>query len=244
VLIPRGPSDDLVLRALVDGFVCHCDLDGDDRVDIAIARDLPVVIVDGPPRPGVGHVGIDDRAGAALAARHLLELGHRRLGVLVGPLIPDGGCGLADQARQANSRCHVTRERLRGYRDEAERVGLNWADVTVVECAPYGREAAHRGASLMLGRTDRPTGLLAASDELAVGALRAAAERGIDVPGQLSIVGFDDAPTAAWSNPALTTVRQPHLEKGRAAVEQLLGLRPRTDSTYPVELVIRASSSP
>jgi DNA-binding LacI/PurR family transcriptional regulator len=244
LLIPRGDTEDLVRRALVDGFVCHCDLDGDDRVDIALARRLPVVIVDGVQRGGAAHIGIDDRAGAVLAARHLVELGHRRIAVLAAALHPDGYNGLADLARQRSARYHVTKQRLAGYRDELERAGVEWPDVVVAECAPYGRPAAYHNARALLEQENRPTGLLAISDEYALGALRAADELGIDVPQQLSIVGFDDAPPAAWSSPGLTTVRQPHQDKGRAAAERLLGSpRPADDVEFPVELVVRGSTA-
>jgi DNA-binding LacI/PurR family transcriptional regulator len=244
VLIPRGTGDDLVQRALVDGFVCHCDVDGDDRVDTALSRDLPVVVVDGPARTDVGHVGIDDRGAAATAARHLIDLGHRRIGVLVSPLHTDGRAGRADPARQQTARLHGIRERLAGYRAAVEAAGVDWAGVPVMECAPYGREAGYRGAADLLDGPDRPTALLAASDELALGALRAAAERGIPVPEQLSVVGFDDAPTAAWSSPALTTISQPHRDKGRAAAEQLLAPPARTATVFPTELVVRGSTAP
>jgi DNA-binding LacI/PurR family transcriptional regulator len=243
-LIPRGPHDDLIRHTLVDGFICHCDIQGDSRVDAAIARELPVVIVDGPARPGAGHVGVRDREGAAAAARHLLELGHRRLAVLTAPLHSDGYAGPADLARQDTARYHVNKERLSGYRAEAESAGLDWAAVPVLEASPYGRQAGYHAAAQLLDSSDPPTALLAASDELALGALRAATERGTAVPEQLSIVGFDDAPPAAWSTPTLTTIRQPHRDKGQVATEQLLGLRPVQDLTYPTELVVRRSTAP
>ncbi|GAA3776811.1 LacI family DNA-binding transcriptional regulator [Plantactinospora mayteni] len=245
VLIPRGTETDLVQRALVDGFVCHCDLDGDGRIDTALGRDVPVVVVDGPARPPAGHVGIDDRAAAATAARHLIALGHRRIAVLASPLHPDGRTGRAELARQQTARLHVMRERLAGYRAELTAGGITWADVPVVECAPYGREAGYRATNDLLGAPDRPTALLAASDEIALGALRAAAEHGIAVPERLSVVGFDDAPPAAWSSPGLTTVHQPHRDKGRAAAEQLLGLpATRAEALLPTALVVRGTTAP
>ncbi|MGI5149299.1 LacI family DNA-binding transcriptional regulator [Plantactinospora sp. CA-294935] len=243
LLIPQGTGTELVQRALVDGFVCHCDLDGDARVDTVMGRGLPVVVVDGPVRPGAGHVGIDDRQGAATAARHLIDLGHRRIAVLASPLRPDGRAGRADLTRQQTTQHHVMRERLAGYREGLAAGGVAWADVPVIECAPYGRESAYRAAADLLDSAERPTALLAASDELALGALRSAAVRGISVPEQLSIVGFDDAPPAAWSDPGLTTVRQPHLDKGRAAVEQMLAPTAQTVTTFPTTLVVRGSSA-
>jgi DNA-binding LacI/PurR family transcriptional regulator len=244
VLIPRGTGDDLIQRALVDGFICHCDLAGDGRVDLAAGRELPLVVVDGPTRPGAAHVGIDDRTAATTAARHLLDLGHRRFGVLVAPLHPDDRAGPADLARQDSARYHVTHERLAGYRAQLTAAGLDWARIPVLECAPYGRQAGYRAAAALLGRADRPTALLATSDEIAIGALHAAAEHGIAVPDELSVVGFDDAPPAAWTAPGLTTVHQPHLDKGRAAAEQLVGLTTQTHQIFPTALVTRASTAP
>lgn len=244
VLIPQGTGVDLVQRALVDGFVCHCDVDGDGRVDAAIRRGLPAVVVDGPARPDASHVGIDDRAAATEAAHHLIELGHRHIAVLASPLRPDGCGGRAGPDRQRGAQHHVMRERLAGYRAGLEAGGIDWAGVPVAECAPYGRESGYREAADLLDGPGRPTALLAASDELALGALRAAGDLGFTVPGDLSIVGFDDAPPAAWASPGITTVRQPHRDKGRFAAEHLLVPRERAATTLPVTFVIRGSSAP
>lgn len=242
VLIPRGPADDLVHQALVDGFVCHCDLEGDNRVDLAIARGLPVVVVDGPQRDGIGHVGIDDRAAAEMAAQHLVELGHQRIAVIAAPLSADGVNGRADQARQNAARFFVTRQRLAGYRDAIERAGIAWASVIVEEGAPYGRESAYQATVRALDVPDRPTALLVTSDELAFGAYRAVSERGLRIPDDIAVVGFDDAPPAAWADPPLTTVRQPHWDKGYRAAQQLFGTDGLTTVELPTELIVRAST--
>jgi DNA-binding LacI/PurR family transcriptional regulator len=245
VLVGGGRSSELVRAALVDGFVCQYDVEDDERIQAVEDRGLPLVVVDGPPRPGAGHVGIDDRGGAALAARHLLELGHRRLAVVSAPLSPDRQEGPAGQERQAAASYQVIRERLLGYRDAVEEAGLDWAAVTVEERHPYGQDAGRRAAAALLDRPDRPTALLAMSDEHALGAMRAAEERGIAVPEELSVVGFDDIPTAELARPALTTVHQPHHDKGAAAAEWLLDPASRPDSLIlPVELVVRASTAP
>jgi DNA-binding LacI/PurR family transcriptional regulator len=245
VLVGGGRSSDLVRAALVDGFVCQYDVEGDERLQSVLERGLPLVVVDGPPPPGAGHVGVDDRGGAAMAARHLLELGHRRLGVVAAPLSPDPHEGPAGPERQAGARYGAIRERLLGYRAAAEEAGLDWAEVPVEERFPYGQEAGRAAAAALLGRADRPTALLAMSDELAFGALRAAEELGIAVPGELSVVGFDDTPPAELARPALTTVRQPHHAKGVAAARWLLDPNGRPASqVFPVELVVRASTAP
>jgi DNA-binding LacI/PurR family transcriptional regulator len=245
VLVAGGRGSELVRAALVDGFVCQYDVEDDERIQAVVERGLPLVVVDGPPRPGAGHVGVDDRGGATLAARHLLELGHRRLGVVSAPLSPDRYEGPADQERQAAAAYQVIRERLLGYRAAVEAAGLDWGAVPVEERRPYGQEAGRRAATALLDRADRPTALLAMSDELAFGAMRAAEELGIAVPEELSVVGFDDTPPAELARPALTTVHQPHHDKGVAAAEWLLDPDARPASQIlPVELVVRSSTAP
>jgi DNA-binding LacI/PurR family transcriptional regulator len=245
VLVGGGSGADLARAALVDGFVCQYDVEDDERLRAVEERGLPLVVVDGPARPGAGHVGVDDRGGAALAARHLLELGHRRLGVVAAPLSPDRFEGPAGLERRAGAAYQVIRDRLLGYRDAVEEAGLDWAAVRVEERRPYGQEAGQRAAAALLDQADRPTALLAMTDEVALGALRAAQELGIAVPEELSVVGFDDTPSAALARPALTTVHQPHHDKGVAAAEWLLDPAGRpANQLLPVELVVRASTAP
>lgn len=248
VLAPVGVAaagTDLTRVALVDGFVAYCDIPDDERLQVIEERGLPMVIVDGPVRPGFAHVGVDDRGAARAAAQHLLDHGHRRFAVVALPLAPDGYEGAADADRQAAARFHCNRQRLRGYRDALEAAGVDWADVRIEERVPHARDAGRRAAGSLLDRADRPTALLAMSDELAIGALEAAEDRGIDVPRELSVVGFDDTPAASQARPALTTVRQPHGEKGEIAARLLLdGEDPTADHMLPTELIVRASTAP
>jgi DNA-binding LacI/PurR family transcriptional regulator len=213
---------DLIRAALVDGFIAFCDVADDGRLDVIEQRGLPLVIADGSPRAGAPSVGIDDRGAARAAAEHLLELGHRHIGVVAFPLSPDGHEGPADLERQATARYHCTRERLAGIRAAFEAAGIDWHAVPIQERAPHGRDAGRRAAAALLDGADRPTALIAMSDELAIGALHAAEARGIAVPRELSIIGFDDTPAAADARPPLTTVAQPHREKGETAARMLL----------------------
>jgi DNA-binding LacI/PurR family transcriptional regulator len=245
VLIAGGPDSAVARVALVDGVICYCDVPAEGRLATIVERGLPFVVVDGPRLPGAGHVGIDDRRGAASAARHLLDLGHTRFGVVAMPLVDDEREGAADLDRQDRTHYRASRERLAGFRDAVEQAGLSWADVPVEERNPYGRDAGRRAAAALLARLPRPTALLAMSDELALGAMAAAVDAGLSVPGDVSIVGFDDVPAAADAHPPLTTVRQPHREKGRRAAELLL--RPGAvddEQRLPIELVVRASTGP
>jgi len=249
VLVPAGgraPREtDLTRVALVDGFVAYTDIADDERLQVIEERGLPMVIVDGPLRPGFPHVGVDDRGAARESARHLLDHGHRRFAVVTLPLLPDGWEGSADLERQSATRFHCNRRRLLGYRDALDAAGVDWGAVRVEERVPHGRDAGRRAAGALLDRADRPTALLAMSDELAIGAMQAADERGIDVPGELSVVGFDDTPAALQARPALTTVWQPHREKGEIAARVLLeGDSAEPDRTLPTKLVVRASTAP
>jgi DNA-binding LacI/PurR family transcriptional regulator len=240
VLVPGLLDTDLTRTALVDGFVAYCDVIDDHRLDVVEERGLPLVVVDGPPRDGAPSVGIDDRGAARAAAEHLLELGHRRIGIVAFPLSPDGYEGPSDLERQASGRYFCTRERLIGIRAAFEVAGLDWAAVPVEERVPHGRDAGRRAADALLDRG--PTALLAMSDELAIGALQAAVARGLAVPGDVSIIGFDDTPPAADAR--LTTIGQPHREKGETAARMLLepdALPERV--VLPTRLVRRASTA-
>jgi DNA-binding LacI/PurR family transcriptional regulator len=245
VLLGGGRGTDLVRAALVDGFICQYDVADDERLQAVVERGLPMVVVDGPAHPAASHVGVDDRGAARAAARHLLQLGHRRLGVVAAPLSPDGYDGPAGPQRQNAARYHVIRERLAGYRAEVEAAGLDWSGVPVEERSPYGQDAGWRAAAALLDQKERPSALLAMSDELALGAVRAAEELGLAVPDQLSVVGFDDTPAAAQARPPLTTIHQPHRDKGTLAAELLLHPAAQPASqVLPTELVVRGSTAP
>jgi DNA-binding LacI/PurR family transcriptional regulator len=253
----RSGAADPVRAAVVDGFIVYAVAEDDARLAAVLARRLPTVLVDQVPAAaggdavpgaaGAARVAIDDRAAGRLAADHLLALGHRRLGVVTFPLADDGFAGFADPARQAAATYGLSRARLGGYADAVRAAGLPWESVPVRE-APLNDAALGRAAAAdVLDREPRPTALLCFSDLLALGALEAAAERGLRVPGDLSVVGFDDAPFAATAAPPLTTVRQPLVEKGRVAARLLLDGWPADDPPallLPTELVVRESTAP
>lgn len=238
-----GPPAERVLTAQADIAVAYSLADGAPALDSVRARGLPLVVIDQPLLPGAARIGCADRAGAALAARHLVSLGHRRFGVFAaGSRVTPGGGALSLGAASAAS-FRDTRERLAGYLDEVDP-----ASVVVEEAAGLSVESAMAGAFALLGRTPRPTALLCMSDQLALAVLAAAGQLGIRVPEELSVVGFDDSPPAAWAVPPLTTVRQDLAVKGRIAGELVLRLLagepvPPPDEV-PVSLVVRASTGP
>jgi DNA-binding LacI/PurR family transcriptional regulator len=237
-----GPRPSAVARVHADVVVSYS-LPNDAPAILAVRqRNLPLVIVDQPTVAEAASVRVDDLEGARLAARHVTGLGHREIGILCLDLNPGGARGPVTLTETKNAQFQVTLERLTGYLDELPGTPHMW------ESPDSTRELGREGARWLLSRTPRPTALLCMSDELALGAIRAAGELGLRVPHDLTIVGFDDTPAAAWADPPLTTVRQDLLEKGRRTGELVLrlleGRGPGRAVTIGVTLVTRASSGP
>jgi LacI family transcriptional regulator len=180
------------------------------------------------PHPHFSCVEIDNEAGARLAAEHLIAQGHRRLGFIGDTELPDFAIRNSDR-------------RLAGFRAAVEAVGLALPEA-YIGLAPHGLETARQQGHRLLSLAEPPTGIFAQSDTQAMGVLRAARERGVAVPGELAIVGFDDVEVAEYVG--LTTVRQPLEESGRVAVELLLArladpTRPPQRVQLPLTLVRR-----
>lgn len=196
-------------------------------------RSIPFVVIDtdGEPPPDVPTVGSDNWNGGLVATRHLLGLGHRRIAAISGP-----GDMLCSRAR------------VDGYRTALEEAGVAF-DPALVRSGNFEVESGYRSGSELLDLPERPTAVFAGSDMQGIGLLRAAQERGISVPRDLSVVGYDDLPLATWTVPALTTVRQPLLEMATTATRTLVALA-RGDApmarrvNLATELVVRESTSP
>lgn len=242
LLIPdsryREEAARTVREAAVDGFIVYSTPQNDPRVEAALGRHLPVVTVDQPRGAETPFVGIDDRAAARGAAEHLRELGHERVAVLslITALDPQGSLEL-----------DLSVERLEGYREGLDKA---WDPALVRTCRPNAVEPAREATLELLRERDPPSAILAMTDTLAFGALEAAAELGVSVPAELSLVGFDDTPAARHTTPALTTVAQPQEEKGRLAAEWLMediergGEQRQRRTILPTELVVRGTTAP
>ena len=160
---------------------------------------------------------------------HLIALGHERIGLLLGPID------------------HVpSRRKLAAARSLADRSGLAFQPDQIVHSL-YSLEAAQTAASRLL--RSGVTGIVCASDPMALGAIRAARRAGLDVPGDVSIIGYDDSALMTSTDPPLTTVRQPIEQMGRTVIELLVGLVagasvPLDELLFEPELVVRASTAP
>jgi DNA-binding LacI/PurR family transcriptional regulator len=244
-LLPSGRAGEVVPArdVAMDGalaYSCRPEVDG---VDWLRRRRLPLVFVDQQPEPGYTSINVDDRAAAAAAAQHLLDLGHRRIALL--------RIGLGeDTAEPGASDYLVSRQRLRGWLDVLGPAGIE----PVVRRSPLGtqEDAARVAAELLVG-PDRPTAVLCFSDAIAIGVVDAARDAGLRVPDDLSVVGFDDIPMARRMRPALTTVHQDAAEKGRIAAAELAAAVARHRAGHepvvrrivlPTELVVRDSTAP
>ena len=186
--------------------------------------------------PGIPQTVIDDVAGGRLATGHLIGLGHRRIG-FVGDMTfakPPAGLGFTSSA-----------ERLRGYRQALAEAGLGF-ETGLIRRGPHDAATAAEHAAQLLKAHDPPTAIFAASDTQAIGVLAAAEQLGVTVPGQLSVVGFDDIESAAFLG--LSTVRQPLARSGAEGARRLCALlrgerlRVRREE-LPLELVARASTA-
>ena len=200
----------------------------------ALSREgISLVVIDPLEMPNVDvtSVGSTNFSGGVSAVQHLLELGHRRIAYLGG-----------------HSQAACNQARMHGYRAAMERAGVAVPD-GFVRSSHFIYSDGLEGGLELLDLPTPPTAIFAGSDEIAVGVMEAARKRGLDVPADLSIVGFDDTQLARMSSPPLTTVRQPLAEMGRLAVRTALRLSAgeAVDSHHvelATDLILRESTAP
>jgi len=192
----------------------------------------PLVVIDpaNTPPPDLPSVGATNWAGGLAATEHLLGQGHRRIAAISGP---------------ADLLC--SRARLDGYRSALDRAGLKY-DPRLVREGDFHHEGGFAAGAGLLSLAEPPTAIFAGSDQQALGVYEAARQRGLRVPEDLSVVGFDDLPVARWASPPLSTVRQPLAEMGRAAAQMLgdliNGITLRTSRIeLSTELIVRESTA-
>jgi DNA-binding LacI/PurR family transcriptional regulator len=235
---PRGEGAGAVTRAVVDGLVVYSVDTNSPGLAAARQRGFPLAFADQEPEPGIGCVVADDRGGARSAAQHLTSLGHRNVALVVEAV----GTELQIVSRTARASHYVVRERLAGWLE-----GLGGIEPLIVNVPVNERHQGVAAGQLLLAESTRPTAVLALTDELALGVIDAARVLGLRVPDDLSVIGYDDAPSAGAAELPLTTVRQPQREKGRLAGEllaqALAGEHPVSPEPLPTELVVRSSTT-
>ncbi|QEV58337.1 LacI family DNA-binding transcriptional regulator [Streptomyces spectabilis] len=239
--LPGGATEDELVEQLeargVSGIVflsgLHADTTADPGRYLELAgRGVPFVLINGyNPHVPVSFVSPDDRAAMRMAVRHLAELGHERIGLAVGP-----------------SRYVPSRRKAEGFAAALhEHFGLAQGEAEpLVRNTLFTVEGGHAAASALLDAGC--TAMVCGSDMMALGAVRAARQRGLTVPGDVSVVGFDDSPLIAFTDPPLTTVRQPVQAMASAAVGALLeeidgNPVQRTEFVFQPELVVRGSTA-
>jgi LacI family transcriptional regulator len=194
---------------------------------------IPIVVVDpaGGAAMDVPTVGATNWSGGRSATEYLVSLGHTRIGLILGP-----------------KHLLCSRARQDGYRAALDAAGLT-VDERLIHPGDFRHESGFVAADALLSLPDPPTAIFASSDTMALGAYEAARRRGVRVPDDLSVVGFDDLPEARWSSPPLTTVRQPLSEMGSLAARTVLRLAAGEEIETPrvelaTALVVRDSAGP
>ena len=220
----------LPLTGNLDGLIILSLPVDDANVCRLVEHGLPTVLVEFP-HPSLSSVVIDDVMGGRIAARYLLDKGHRRIAFLGDTDLPEYSL-------------HPVSQRLVGFRKALKEAGIELPNV-LVRLAPYSQEQTRQVAAELLSLPQPPTAIFAATDFQALGVLKAARQLKIQVPEQLAVVGFDDLDLAEYSD--LTTIRQHLDESGRLAVEILLAQiespsRPPRLVNLPLSLIVRQTA--
>lgn len=219
----------VLYSGLVDGVIVASSSLDDPLIRNLKEDRIPFISVGRHPDQDASYIDVDNVGGARMATEHLIRLGHRRIATIAGPMDTVAG-----------------QDRLTGYRQALETRRIPVPDELIVE-GDFAESSGHAAAKQLLPTS--PTAIFAASDMMAIGALKAAREAGLQIPQDMALVGFDDVPLASLIEPALTTVRQPIERLGSMAVEILLDILENGgnggSSTHrvvlPTELVVRAS---
>lgn len=229
----NGNYLNLVRAKRIDGLIMIEPQAGDVGLH-ALAKDrFPTVLIGNLPGVEICSVDVDNRGAARAAVAHLLALGHHRIACITNAPLPS---------------YTATEERLLGYRDALEEAGVPY-DENLVCYGGYTSDSGYSSMATLLDSSPlRPSAVFVASDVVAFGAMTAIQERGLEIPNDISVVGFDDVPMARFVSPSLTTVHLPVAEQGRKAAELLLDLirkraEPGRRIVLDTELVIRNSST-
>jgi DNA-binding LacI/PurR family transcriptional regulator len=223
---------DLANRSRTDGLMIISMPINDQQTERLIKNEMPVMLIDSD-RPEFSRVNVDDTEGGRLATQHLIDLGHTKIAFISSHL---------ENPLQFSS----TLNRYHGYRSALESAGIPVNPAYQVE-GEHGREEAEEMALKLLNQADPPTAIFSSSDTKAVGVLDAARKKGILVPEQLSVVGYDNIRDADYLE--ITTIHQPLFQAGKVGCETLLSIINQPDLNpeeivLPVELIVRKTTAP
>jgi LacI family transcriptional regulator len=224
---------EMLMRQRVDGVILVPTGQSSDNVRRLLDEGVPVVLVDRDlPNLSINRVMCDNRRGGAQAIEHLLALGHQRIGVIGGPEYSESII-----------------ERMNGARGALEAAGIPFDPDLFVTGSLLQFEMGYTAGRNLLQRESRPTAIFALTDVMAIGVLHAAVELGLWLPDELSVIGYDNIPIAAYSIPELTTIAQPIYAMGEAAADILI--RHVREIEAPIEtikldtqLMLRKSTAP
>lgn len=212
---------ELLRSRRVDGVIYHTTATDIDQIIPLVERGIPVVVLFREVQDlRVDSIRIDNHHAGYIATRHLIELGHRQI-ACVKPASDERPSGL----------------RVEGFKDALKESGVDWQESLIVS-GDNRIEGGMTAAGLLLESGGEFTALFAGNDAMAIGAMRAFREKGILVPGDISIVGVDDIQLASFTEPPLTTVAQPKYDAGRLAVELLLKRLDSGTDRGPEELIL------
>jgi LacI family transcriptional regulator len=222
---------ELVRTHKVDGLIIASPLINDPEVKLLYAEGTPIVLHGATDSTDIACVDVDNRQGAYAAVRHLIDLGHRRIGHI----------------SNAPFSYTSSRDRLAGYRQALADAGMVY-DEELVHSGEFTDASGYPPMQCLLDLPQPPTAVFVGSDVVALGAIDAIHSRGLHIPDDISVVGFDDVSLGKYLRPALTTVHLPAYDLGRQAGEMILDIvrglpLPASQVRLPTELVIRSSTA-
>lgn len=236
-LLSSSAPDEATFAALVEELVPHRRTDGllvinpyADERHTRLPKNFPTVFVGARPRDEqVDSVALDDEGAAHAATRHLLQLGHRQIALISGPLAED-----------------CTQDRITGYHAALREAGVE-SDQRLMREGDWSASSGYQAIRDLAQAKCLPTAVFAQNDRMAMGAMRAARDLGLSVPEQLAVIGIDDMPLASYFDPPLTTMRQDMFGIGREAARLLIRAlgqpeAPRQHLRLPAELIVRRST--
>ena len=237
-LISSSAPEEATFAALINELVPSRRIEGlmvinpyiDQRAQ-HLPDNFPTVFIGGHPRDGldVNAITLDDCGAAQTAVRHLIQLGHTRIAMITGPLVED-----------------CTQDRIIGYRAALKKAKIKF-DADLVIAGDWSASSAHAALLQLMQTPQPPTAVFAQNDRMALGALRAARDLGLNVPEQIAVIGLDDMPLASYFDPPLTTMRQDMFGIGRTAAQLLVRAVEQPHVKHqqlrvPAELIVRHST--